>query len=177
MSVGSSPVSGCKCQSPTSLSIPLSYLPWSGLVSRFLVFDCLCHHIWVQCPEDFPSVGCTLDEFVFIFYRLIYKLTIKRSSVVFLLKKPISCHSALGGVAHFNGIDPLSKSCMSYVLFDIGCYWTVSNFLLSFLIRKETILRKLLCYALIQDDEFDSLANFKNSYLTCVLNFVARQIW
>lgn len=38
------------------------------------------------------------------------------------------------------------------------------------------VLKKLLSCALIQGDELDCLTNFNNSYLTCVVVFVARQI-
>lgn len=41
----------------------------------------------------------------------------------------------------------------------------------------EMVLRnKLLSYALIHDNEFGSLTNFKNSYLTYVVVSFARQI-
>lgn len=95
----------CREQSSNWLQMSVSKLHYQYLfhifpeavwTQDFLFYTVLSYLSVVVCCENFTLVRCALDDFLFILYRLAYKLTIKRSNVVFLLKKPISCHSALG---------------------------------------------------------------------------------
>lgn len=162
----------CRMQSCNWLQMPVSKLHCQYLFhifsdvlqcQDFLFLTVSSYLSAVACYEEFPLIRCTLDEFVFIFYGLVYKLTTKRSNVVFLLKKLLAAirrYLILIGFIHL-------ASPIWYLIQGA----TEQSPTLSFLIRKETILRKSIFYALMQDDEFASLAKFKGSYLTCVVIF------
>lgn len=98
MSVGSSPVTGWKCQSwgiVVDMSFT-SFLKWSGVsVSYFWLSALLFLSAMAFCEGGFPLVRFTLYELVFVFYRPMYKLTTKGSKVVSLLKKAFRPHATL----------------------------------------------------------------------------------
>lgn len=166
VSVGSSQVTGCKCQSQNLISIPLTF---SLKCQDFLFLRVSSYLSAVACYEDFPLVRCTSDEFVFIFNRIVYKFNNQMKQYCVFTNKtyqlPFCCRRYLILIALIHLASPICPIC--YLIQGAA----EQSPTLSFLIRKEPIVRKLLSYALIQDDEFDSLANFKSSYLTCVVLF------